>query len=110
MWVWSSETRAGHAQKSQHDVYDPRKSRTSNPLKGVTWSISYADGSHASGDVHMDVVKIGQVTISNQAVEVAKQMSSAFLDSESDGLLGLACRILANIEENSVLIVFQFTD
>jgi hypothetical protein len=94
LWVWSSETNAAWAEKKEHDIYTPRKSRTSHEIKGVTWKISYADGSSASGDVHEDIVKIGQVTIARQAVEVAQHVSSSFMDSQSDGILGLACMLM----------------
>jgi len=74
-----------------HTVYNPRHSRTSKQVKNVTWNISYADGSGASGDVHQDVVVIGGVKIPNQGIEVAQKLSDAFLNGDSDGLLGLAC-------------------
>lgn len=51
----------------------------------------YGDGSTASGDVHLDTITIGDITIKRQAVEVAQKLSNAFLEGGSDGLLGLAC-------------------
>lgn len=54
-------------------------------------NISYGDGSSASGNVYTDTVKIGTVSIPNQAVELAEKLSSQFSSGEgSDGLLGLA--------------------
>ncbi|KZT39402.1 acid protease [Sistotremastrum suecicum HHB10207 ss-3] len=90
LWVWSTETREKRSDKAKHAVYNPSKSRTSHQIPHVTWKISYADQSSASGDVHTDVVKLGNVTIPNQAVEVARQLSDAFTESGSDGILGLA--------------------
>jgi len=59
-------------------------------MSGYSFEISYGDGSSASGVVGTDTVSVGSATVSNQAVEVATQVSSEFLsDPDSDGLLGL---------------------
>jgi hypothetical protein len=63
-------------------------------LSGETWRIRYGDGSNASGEVHLDTVTIGDITIKRQAVEVAQELSDEFLQGGSDGLLGLACEQL----------------
>ncbi|QRV81402.1 aspartyl protease [Ceratobasidium sp. AG-Ba] len=90
LWVWSSEYRASCSDLQGHSTYNPKKSSTSELLPGETWQISYGDGSHASGDVHLDTVVIGDIEIKRQAVEVAQQLSSEFVRGGSDGLLGLA--------------------
>jgi len=96
LWVWSSETTQ---QSSGHTVYNPKNSSTAKALAGATWSISYGDGSSASGNVYTDVVKIGSVAIPAQAVELAEQLSSQFAQSEgSDGLLGLAWPSLNTVQ------------
>ena len=59
-------------------------------LSGSTWSISYGDGSSASGNVGTDVVDLGGVEITGQGVEEAEKLSSAFTQNAGDGLLGLA--------------------
>lgn len=76
------------SQQSGHDVYEVG---TGTKLSGSTWSISYGDGSSASGDVYKDTVTVGGVKATGQAVEAAKKISSQFVqDQNNDGLLGLA--------------------
>lgn len=51
-WVFSSELPT--SEQSGHDIYTPGSS--AKKLNGETWSISYGDGSSASGDVYTDTV------------------------------------------------------
>ena len=92
-WVWSTklEKRVLRAGQEQHiKVYDHKKSSTYQDLPGYTWAIRYGDGSGASGTVGTDHVKIGGLTIKDQAVEMANKLSSQFQNETSSGLLGLA--------------------
>ncbi|KAG8694179.1 hypothetical protein FRC09_010018, partial [Ceratobasidium sp. 395] len=89
-WVWSSEFRASCSDLQGHNIYNPKKSRTSETLPGESWEIKYGDGSYASGDVHLDTIVIGDIEIKRQAVEVSQELSTEFLQGKSDGLLGLA--------------------
>lgn len=73
-----------------HNVFNPSKSTSWKPLSGLSWKISYGDGSSASGDCGSDVVSIGGLNVENQCVELAKTLSSAFAQGTGDGLLGLA--------------------
>jgi hypothetical protein len=59
-------------------------------MSGSSWKISYGDSSSASGTVGTDNVTIGGLTVENQAIELAKQMSDQFIQGTGDGLLGLA--------------------
>ncbi|KAG8778093.1 hypothetical protein FRC12_025193 [Ceratobasidium sp. 428] len=62
-WVWSSEFRASCSDLQGHNIYNPKKSRTSETLPGESWEIKYGDGSYASGDVHLDTIVIGDIEI-----------------------------------------------
>lgn len=88
-WVFSSELPA--SQSNGHSVYNPSRSSTAKLKSGYTWKIQYGDGSGASGNVYTDTVKVGTTTVTNQAVELAQQISAQFQqDIDNDGLLGLA--------------------
>jgi hypothetical protein len=98
LWVMSSHLDASTQQAlqaSNHMIYDPTKSSTSKPAAGQTWDIQYGDGSEASGDVVTDNVQLGAITVTDQAVECAKTLSDAFMDTAGDGLLGLAMGIMS---------------
>ena len=73
---------------SSHTYYSPGASAQQE--NGETWSISYGDGSSASGNVYGDTVTVGGTTVTAQAVEAATTASSAFTSGAEDGLLGLA--------------------
>jgi len=100
-WVFSSELPA--SEKTGHSIYTPSKSSTSKLESGETWSISYGDGSGASGNIYADTVKVGAVTVTSQAVECATSVSSAFQqDTNNDGLLGLAFDSINTASPNKV--------
>lgn len=106
LWVFSSELSSGsvHGQT----IYDPSKSSTAKKLSGATWEISYGDGSSSSGDVYTDKVDVGGLTVSAQAVETAKKVSSSFSsDSNNDGLLGLAFSSINTVQPNAQTTFFD---
>ncbi|RSL49824.1 hypothetical protein CEP54_012245 [Fusarium duplospermum] len=86
LWVFTNTTQGASARTN----YNPGKSRTSKKLDGYTFNIRYGDGTSSSGDVYLDKVSAGRLSVNNQAVETARRVSSAF-DSEPnlDGLMGL---------------------
>ncbi|KAG7293695.1 hypothetical protein NEMBOFW57_003751 [Staphylotrichum longicolle] len=97
LWVFSSETSKSDVQGQT--VFDPNKSSTAQKLQGYSWQILYGDGSSSSGDVYTDTVTVGGLTVTAQAVEVAKKVSSEFSsDSNNDGLLGLGFSSINTVE------------
>lgn len=105
MWVWSTElpqqTQSQGA--ATHTIFDATKSSTFQNVSGSTWKITYGDQSSASGTVGTDNVTIGGLTIKNQAVELANQLSTQFVsDSGSSGLLGLAFGQLNTVKPTPV--------
>ncbi len=88
LWVFSNETPA--SQRNGHKVFEIGQSTTAKRLENSTWSIRYGDGSASSGIVYLDTVSIGGITVENQAVESATQVSYSFTrDPASSGLVGL---------------------
>ncbi|KAF3047909.1 hypothetical protein E8E11_003171 [Didymella keratinophila] len=59
-------------------------------MSGSSWKIKYGDGSTASGIVGTDNVNLGGLCVENHAIELASKLSSQFMKSAGDGLLGLA--------------------
>ncbi|KAJ9303014.1 hypothetical protein DTO271G3_388 [Paecilomyces variotii] len=98
LWVFSDELSS--AESAGHSVYKPSANATK--MSGYSWSISYGDGSSASGDVYKDIVTVGGVTANSQAVEAASQVSSEFTeDKNSDGLMGLAFSSINTVKPKS---------
>ncbi|KAI9849097.1 MAG: hypothetical protein M1837_005327 [Sclerophora amabilis] len=90
LWIWSTELPANvRSQDKGHSIFDPNKSTTYTPTES-TWQISYGDQSSASGIVGMDTVTIGGLSVKDQAIELANDLSSEFVQGAGDGLLGLA--------------------
>lgn len=95
-------------QRRGHTSFDPSQSSTFRKIDGATWSISYGDGSGASGNVGTDTVNVGGATVTRQAVELATTLSSSFAqDVNSDGLLGLAFSKLNTVQPTSQKTFFD---
>jgi hypothetical protein len=97
LWVFSSETPPN--QIAGQTVYNIGQSSTAKLLTGETWNIQYGDGSSSGGNVYSDTVTIGGITVLNQAVESATNVSLAFTQrADTDGLVGLAFSVLNTIK------------
>ncbi|OCL15005.1 acid protease [Glonium stellatum] len=102
LWVWSNELNKSTQSAGNHNIFNPKKSSTFKKTPGSTWQIQYGDSSTASGDVGTDNVTIGGLTIKNQAIELAKTLSSQFEQSAGDGLLGLAWGSINTVQPKPV--------
>lgn len=101
--TWSTELSSSvKSQGKSHAIFDPSKSSTFKKSSGSTWKISYGDGSSASGDVGTDNVNVGGLVVKSQAVELAKQLSQAFTEDTSDGLLGLGFGSINTVQPTPV--------
>ncbi|KAF2138485.1 uncharacterized protein K452DRAFT_234009 [Aplosporella prunicola CBS 121167] len=100
LWIPSNKL-PFNARTHGHTYFDPSKSSTYKQTKS-TWRIQYGDQSSASGIVGTDNVKIGGITIKNQAVELATQLSSQFVTGVTDGLLGLAWGNINTVQPHPV--------
>lgn len=106
LWVYSSETPASEV--NGQSVYAPGASNTSSKQSGLTWSISYGDGSSSKGDVYYDTVAIGELSVTDMAVEVATEVSAEFTaDTEIDGLLGLGFSNLNTVSPTQQKTIFD---
>ncbi|CAO3681739.1 unnamed protein product [Rhizopus stolonifer] len=85
--LWFASTLCTNCGSSQ-TKYNPNKSST-YATDGRTWSISYGDGSSASGILATDTVNLGGLSIKKQTIELAKREATSFQSGPSDGLLGL---------------------
>ena len=99
LWVFSSETPPG--ERGGQALYEMGESATARRLANHTWSIRYGDGSHSSGNVYVDTVSIGGITVFQQAVESATRVSESFTrDAACSGVLGLGFDSLNRVVPN----------
>ncbi|KAF9985118.1 hypothetical protein BGZ75_003353 [Mortierella antarctica] len=85
--IWFPSSSCTTAACKKHSQFDPTKS-SSFKKDGRKWSISYGDGSTASGILGSDLVNVGGVSV-QQTIGLATKESSQFVSSPSDGLFGL---------------------
>lgn len=87
-WVWSTNlspdviaaSEQAGGEKGGNVVFDPKKSDTFEPTNGK-WQIQYGDQSTASGTVGTDDLKIGDIVVEKQAIQLADQLSPQFAQS-----------------------------
>ncbi|KAI1794916.1 protease [Ganoderma leucocontextum] len=87
----------------KHSKYNPSSSSGSKKRSG-SFSISYGDGSTASGTPYTDTGKshltVGGVSVTGQYLAAVTTESSEFQSDPSDGLLGLAFPAISNLGHN----------
>ncbi|RCH94284.1 Type I transmembrane sorting receptor [Rhizopus stolonifer] len=93
--LWFASTLCTGCSRSQNK-YNPNQSST-YAADGRTWSISYGDGSTASGILATDTVTLGGLKIKQQTIELAKRESSSFSSGPNDGLLGLGFNTITTV-------------
>jgi hypothetical protein len=97
LWVFSNATAA--VSSAGHSVYSPGKSTTAKLKNGTSWSIAYVDGSTCAGSVWSDLVAIGGIGFTTQAVQAAANVSSQFVArTDLDGVLGLGLSKLNQVK------------
>ncbi|ORX57070.1 rhizopuspepsin 4 precursor [Hesseltinella vesiculosa] len=94
--LWVASTICSTCKSGKQALYNPTKSSTYKK-DGRKWSITYGDGSNASGITAYDTVTIGGLKIKNQLVEMATTESSSFRTSTMTGILGLSFDALADV-------------
>lgn len=72
--------------------------------EGTPWSIKYGDGSKSSGTVGYDTVRLGDLEIQHQAIQLAKQESESFQDEDIEGVLGLGFPEIATVKGQKTLL------
>lgn len=106
--LWLFNTQLNARASRGHTLYDPTKSSTFQLLKDHSFTISYGDGSGASGNVGTDTVDIGGVTVTSQAIGMATDVSDTFIkDTNSNGLVGLGFSKSNTVKPNKQLTFFD---
>ena len=101
LWVMSQEVASGNGIQQAH--YTPGNSRSAAVENGLSWNITYADNSGASGIVGGDTLWLGGIPIQNQAVQRATSISDDFFSTpNAAGLLGLAFGKLNTVKPTRV--------
>ena len=106
-WVVSTLLHPAIWQKHKQ-AYDPAMSATFRNLSDLHWFIVYGDDSAAMGVVGSDTVRVGGVTVPGQAVELATNLTSTFVnDFENDGLVGLGFSNINNVRPTKQRTLFD---
>jgi hypothetical protein len=80
-WVWSSNLPASTISAGEqlgNKVFDPEQSSTFKDSPNSTWEIQYGDQSTASGSVGFDTLKLGDISVEGQGIELADNLSQQF--------------------------------
>ena len=105
---WVFNTALPNADKENRTLYDPSKSKTYSNVAGASFEMNYGDGSQTYGDVGVDTVEVGGITVVGQALELPTAVSSSFTDDlNSDGILGLAFKSSNGIKPEAQPTFFE---
>jgi hypothetical protein len=83
-WVWSSNLPASTISAGEqlgNKVFDPEQSSTFKDSPNSTWQIQYGDQSTASGTVGFDILKLGDISVEGQGIELADTLSQQFAEN-----------------------------
>jgi hypothetical protein len=106
LWVFSNETPI--TQVRGQAIVDIRNSTTAKRVTGASWEVRYGDGSNSRGNVYTDTVTIGGITVENQAIESATQVSPSFTrNAAQSGLVGLAFGIINTVKPAAQKTFFE---
>ncbi|KAG8715800.1 Type I transmembrane sorting receptor [Ceratobasidium sp. 423] len=95
--LWAGTISIGTpAQSFLIDFDTSSKSSTSSKQSG-SFSISYGDGSTASGPIYSDTVTVAGLSVTGQAFSPVTSESSSFSSDPSDGIMGLAFSSISSI-------------
>ncbi|KAG8793258.1 Type I transmembrane sorting receptor, partial [Ceratobasidium sp. 428] len=94
LWVPSSTCTSSGC--SPHEKYTAASSSTGKKQTG-TFSISYGDGSTASGPIYTDTVTVAGLSATNQYFSPVTSESSSFSSDPEDGIMGLAYSSISSI-------------
>ncbi|GJJ75646.1 hypothetical protein EMPS_08004 [Entomortierella parvispora] len=86
--IWFPSSTCTTSACKKHTQFNSANSSTYKK-DGRPWTISYGDGSSASGTLGSDMVSVGGVSV-RQTIGLATTESSQFAASPEDGLFGLA--------------------
>lgn len=86
-----------------NEAFNPEESSTYKQVDDSTWQITYGDRSNASGFVGLDTVTIGDIKVENQAIELATDLSSEFVQNAGSGLLGLGWGTINTVQPKPVM-------
>ena len=106
---WVFNTQLPQSSTTNHNtIFDPTKSNTFKILEGASFQISYGDKSKAAGYVGIDTVNIGGASVTNQAIELATDVSDSFIrDTRSDGLVGLGFSTINMVQPEQQKTFFE---
>ncbi|KAI3392992.1 hypothetical protein diail_4903 [Diaporthe ilicicola] len=99
LWVFTPESARLPGDLGNRSVFDVNASSTARHQDGRSWTITYGDGSFASGRVVTDHVELGNLQVKNATIEVATHYSRNLVEYDAflSGLMGLAINLSTTV-------------